>query len=117
MEVAMNQTQWKHLEAHPQSSYKQLFVKGTRIRAEIVYSWMYDVDPGGERTPEQLAADVNLPVEAVREAIAYCESDPPEIEDDHRREEEHLQAIGVLDADGNYLRGTLPHPSERPNQK
>jgi uncharacterized protein (DUF433 family) len=113
----MNQTQWKHLEAHPQSFYTQLFVKGTRIRAEIVYSWMYDIDPGEERTPEQLAADNNLAVEAVREAIAYCETDPPEIEDDHRREREDLQALGVMDADGNYLRGNLPHSSERPNLK
>jgi uncharacterized protein (DUF433 family) len=84
MKAAMNQTQWKYLEAHPQSSYTQLFVKGTRIRAEIVYIWMYDVDPGDERTPEQLAAGENLPVEAVREAIAYVESDLPEIEADHR---------------------------------
>ena len=113
----MNPMQWKYLEAHPQSSYTQLFVKGTRIRAEIVYSWMYDVDPGGERTPEQLAADVNLPVEAVREAIAYCESDPPEIEEDHRREEEHLQAIGVLDADGNYLRGNIPYTLPQSRKK
>ena len=113
----MSQTQWKYLEAHPQSSYKQLFVKGTRIRAEIVYSWMYDVDPGEERTPEQLAADQNLPVEAVREAIAYVEADPPEIEEDHRREHEFFQAAGVIDADGNYLRGDLPHPSERPIMK
>ena len=110
----MSQTQWNYLEAHPQSSYKQLFIKGTRIRAEIVYSWMYDVDPGGERTPEQLAVDVNLSVEAVREAIAYVESDPPEIRADHQREEEHLQAIGMLDAEGNYLRGDLPPSSERP---
>ena len=28
--------QWKHLERHPQSSYKQLFLKGTRLRAEII---------------------------------------------------------------------------------
>ena len=113
----MNETQWKHLEAHPQSSYKQLFVKGTRIRAEVVYSWYYDVDPPDMKTPEQLAADVNLPVEAVREAIAYVESDPPEIREDLRRQTEHLQALGVLDADGNYLRGDLPPMSERPNQK
>ncbi len=113
----MSQTQWKYLEAHPQSSYQQLFVKGTRIRAEIVYSWLVDVDPGDEMTPEQLAADVHLPVEAVREAIAYCESDPPEIREDHRRETEHFQALGVIDAEGNYLRGNLPPTSERPIRK
>ena len=113
----MNQTQWKYLEPHPQSSYKQLFVKGTRIRAEVVYSWYVDVDPPDARTPEQLAADVNLPVEAVREAIAYCEADPPEIREDHQREREDLQAMGVMDAEGNYLRGNLPPLSERPLRK
>jgi len=35
-EVTMNQTQWKYLEAHPGSSYKQLFIKGTRLRAEVI---------------------------------------------------------------------------------
>jgi uncharacterized protein (DUF433 family) len=114
----MNQTQWKYLEAHPQSSYKQLFIKGTRIRAEIIADAMDDCEPDEPRTPEKVAADWNLPVDAVREAIAYSESNPPEIEEDHRREREHLQALGVLDAEGNYLRGTLPHlPPEQPNEK
>jgi uncharacterized protein (DUF433 family) len=117
-EVAMNQTQWKYLEPHPQSSYKQLFLKGTRIRAEIIYDNWVDAEPPEPTTPEEVAADWSVPVEAVREAIAYCQSNPPEIEEDHRREREHLQALGVLDAEGNYLRGTLPHlPPERPSQK
>ena len=60
-------------------------------------------------TPEKIAANRNLPVEAVREAIAYCASNPPEIEEDHRSDREHMQALGVIDAEGNYLRGTLPH--------
>jgi hypothetical protein len=75
-------------------------------------------EPDDPMTPEKIAADRNLPVEAVREAIAYCESDPPEIEEDHRSSREHLQALGVLDAEGNYLRGTHPHlPPERPSEK
>ncbi len=113
----MTQGEWKHLEAHPQSSYKQLFLKGTRIRAEIIYGMLVDGDPPDYTTPEEIAAAMNLPVEAVREAIAYCDADPPEIEDDHRREREDLQAMGVMDAEGNYLRGNLPHPSERPIRK
>jgi uncharacterized protein (DUF433 family) len=114
----MNQTQWKHLEAHPQSSYKQLFLKGTRIRAEIIYDSWVDAEPPDPTTPEEVAADWNVSVEAVREAIAYCQAEPPEIEEDHRREREHLQALGVLDAEGNYLRGTLPRSSpRRPSEK
>ena len=110
--------QWKHLERHPQSSYKQLFIKGTRIRAEIIYDSWVDAEPPEPTTPEEVAADWNLPVEAVREAIAYCPVRPA---GDRRRpseEREHLQALGVLDADGNYLRGSLPHlPPERPSEK
>jgi uncharacterized protein (DUF433 family) len=113
----MNQTQWKHLEAHPQSSYKQLFLKGTRLRAEIIYGEMEYGEPDDPMTPEKIAAYRNLPVEAVREAIAYCESDPPEIEEDHRREREFFQAMGVIDAEGNYLRGDLPYPSPLPPRK
>ena len=39
------------------------------------------------RTPDQLAADYRLPLEAVLEAIAYCESNPPAIHEDWQREE------------------------------
>jgi uncharacterized protein (DUF433 family) len=113
----MNQTQWKYLEAHPGSSYKQLFIKGTRLRAEIIAGEMEDGEPDDPVTPEKIAAYRNLPVEAVREAIAYCESNPPEIEEDHRREHEFFQAMGVVDAEGNYLRGNLPPTSERPIRK
>ena len=114
----MNQTQWKYLEAHPGSSYKQLFLKGTRLRAEIIADEMEDSEQDDPKTPEKIAAYRNLPVEAVREAIAYCESNPPEIEEDHRREREFFQAQGVIDAEGNYLRGTLPRSSPRgPNEK
>ena len=114
----MSQTQWKYLKAHPRSSYKQLFIKGTRLRAELIADEIEWGEPGNPVTPEKIAAYRNLPVEAVREAIAYCESNPPEIEEDHRRDREHMQELGVIDAEGNYLRGTLPHlPPERPSEK
>ncbi len=113
----MPQGEWKHLEAHPQSSYKQLFLKGTRIRAEIIYGMWVNGDLPPTTTPEEIAEDMNLPVEAVREAIAYCDADPPELLEDQRRERDHFQALGVIDAEGNYLRGDLPPTSERPIQK
>jgi hypothetical protein len=43
-------------------------------------------------TPEEVAADYQLPLEAVREAIAYCESCPPEIADDFERDEARAAA-------------------------
>jgi uncharacterized protein (DUF433 family) len=88
-------TPWKYLESNPKSAYKQLFVKGTRLRARVLYGlFLSEEEP---RTPEQLAADYALPIEAVREAIAYCQSNPPEIEEDFRREEALLDATGMND--------------------
>jgi hypothetical protein len=53
-------------------------------------------------TPEEIAADYNVPLEAVLEAIAYCESNPPEIALDYAREEAVMQATGMNDADYKY---------------
>jgi uncharacterized protein (DUF433 family) len=84
------------LEPRPKSVYRQLFLKGTRIRAEAVYAWTIDGDDSHEHmTPDQVATAFGLPVEAVREAIAYCQAGPSEIDEDHRREEILLEATGM----------------------
>ena len=43
-------------------------------------------------TPAEIAADYDLPLEAVEEAIAYCQTDPPEIKEDFEREERIMEA-------------------------
>jgi uncharacterized protein (DUF433 family) len=83
-----------HLEPNPESAYKQLFVKGTRIPARALYGWYACAEP---MTPEEIAADYKLPVEAVREAIAYCESDPPDLQEDYARQEASMEAMGLND--------------------
>lgn len=91
-------TTWVYLEAHPKSFYRQLFLKGTRIRAEAIYAWTVDGPEDEEKmTPEEVASEFGLPLEAVKEAIAYCQSDPPEIAEDHRREEALMEATGMND--------------------
>ena len=86
---------YKYLERRPCSLYKQLFVKGMRIRAEILYSLTIPSEEDGEvYTPEEVAASYGLPLEVVQEAIAYCESNPPEILADHAREERIAEATG-----------------------
>jgi hypothetical protein len=47
-------------------------------------------------------------MEAVCEAIAYCESDPPEIREDLRRKEALMEATGMNDPDYEF------HPCPRP---
>jgi uncharacterized protein (DUF433 family) len=91
---------WVWLAPNPKSSYKQLFIKGTRIRAEVIYGMT--VDGSEPMTSEQVAQDMNLPLEAVLEAVAYGQSDPPEIREDHRREEAIMEATGMNDPEYKY---------------
>jgi uncharacterized protein (DUF433 family) len=97
---ATPRTSWVHLEPRPKSAYRQLFIKGTRIRARILYGmFMREEAP---LTPEEIAEDYNLPLEAVKEAIAYCQSNPSEIEEDFRREEALMEATGMKDPKYKY---------------
>ena len=97
-------TKYLYLAPNPISAYKQLFVKGTRIRARVLYGWFKCAEP---MTPEEIAAEYRMPVEAVREAIAYCESDPPELLGDYAREEALMDATGMNDPNYKY------HPSPK----
>lgn len=90
-------TPWQYLEPSPGSCYKQLFVKGTRIRARVLYGMFKSAEE--PMTPEEIAAEFALPLAAVREAIAYCRSNPPEIAQDHEREQRLMAASGMNEPD------------------
>lgn len=93
-------TQWKYLERNPRSSYRQLSIKGTKIHARTLYGrYMSAEEP---QMIEEIAADWNLPIEAVREAIAYCQTDPAEIAEDFRVEEALMEASGMNDSNYKY---------------
>jgi hypothetical protein len=64
-------------------------------------------------TPEEIAAEYSLPLEAVQEAIAYCQSNPVEVDEDFRREEELMEATGMNDPGYKYR----PTPREIPAQE
>lgn len=88
------QGQYRHLEARPGSNYRQLFLKGRRIRAEVMYHAVHGPEP---RTPEEVARDFEVPLEAVLEAVDYVERNPAIIRADREREEAKLRARGLLD--------------------
>jgi uncharacterized protein (DUF433 family) len=93
-------TQYKFLERNPRSNYKQLFIKGTKITARTLYGrYMSDEEP---MSPEEIAEDFGLPIEAVREAIAYCATDPVAIGEDFAREEAIIEATGMNDPNYKY---------------
>src|SRR5205809_8142401 len=86
---------WKYLDRRTGSSYQQLRITGKKIWAWTLYcESMNEKEP---RTPQQLADDWGVPIEAVHEAIKYCGSDPPELREDHRKDDLLAEAIGMND--------------------
>ena len=88
-------TKWQYLERDRTSSYRQLCVKGTAFQARTLYGRFVSAeDPA---TVEQIADEFGVSVEAVREAIEYVQSDPPEIRQDWAVEEALAEASGMND--------------------
>jgi uncharacterized protein (DUF433 family) len=80
---------YRFLERRPGSNYRQPFIKGRRIRAEVLFRETLGDEA---RTPEELARDFHVPVEAVREAIDFCQRHPEVLREDFDREESNLAA-------------------------
>jgi uncharacterized protein (DUF433 family) len=94
--MSTNSNPYKYLVRKPKSVYKQLFIKDRWISARTIYGKY--VSEESPMTPEEIAADYDdLALEAVLEAIAYCESNPPEIASDYAAEEALMEATGMND--------------------
>lgn len=87
-------SKWRYLVARDDKSYKQLYLKGRRVRA----STLYDSMRGDELTHGEAAANWDLPLEAIDEVVAYCEANHELI--DRENDEDRRQAIeaGILRA-------------------
>jgi hypothetical protein len=81
---------YKYLSPKRGSNYKQLAVNG-RVRAEIIYRLTVGTEP---LTPEEVAREYNIPVEAVLEAIHYCEHNKGLLDAERAREEARIKAAG-----------------------
>ena len=86
------QIQYEFLESRPHSSYKQLWVKGRHMRAEVLYR--YTVGPEPE-SPEQVAKEYDLPVGAVLEAIDYCTRNRNLLDEERSHEAASVRARGL----------------------
>ncbi len=82
--------EYKYLKPKRGSNYLQLFVNG-RIRAEVLYRETVGTEP---LTPEEVAREYGIPVEAVREAIAYCLANQDVLDADRAREAARIKAAG-----------------------
>ena len=84
--------QYQHLEPRPGSHYRQLWVKGRHIRAEVLYRLTIGTEP---RTPAEVAQDYDLPVEAVHESIDYAMHNQALLEAERTSEEARMQQLGL----------------------
>ena len=62
--------EWKFLSPRPQSWRKQLYIKGSRLPASVIWSDLFVND----MTIEEAAENWDLPLAAIQEAIRYCET-------------------------------------------
>src|SRR3954470_18704726 len=85
-------THYQHLEPRPGSNYRQLFLKGRRIRAAVVDEAIRGPDPC---TPEEFARDYQVPLEAVHEALEYVARNRSLIEQERDREAADIRARGL----------------------
>ncbi|MDR3622477.1 MAG: hypothetical protein P4L85_24210 [Paludisphaera borealis] len=85
-------TQYMHLETRPGSNYRQLFLKGRRIRAAVVDEAVHGPDPS---TPEEFASDYQIPLEAVLEALDYAAQNQALIQLERDREAADIRARGL----------------------
>jgi len=86
------ETHYQHLEPRPGSNYRQLFLKGRRIRAAVVDEGVHGPDP---RSPEEFARDFEVPLEAVLEALDYVAQNRPLIQQERDREAANLRARNI----------------------
>ena len=80
---------YKYLHRKTKSNYRQLFFG--RIRAEVLYRETVGREP---LTPDQVAYEYNVPVEAVLEAIDYCTKNEELLNEERAREEARIRASG-----------------------
>ena len=86
-----DEKQYKYLGPRYGSSYRQYFLKGSKIRAEVLFR--ETIGPEA-RTPEQVAEDFEVPVEAVYEAIRYCQEHEDVLQQDREEETRLIRARG-----------------------
>lgn len=82
---------WRYLEAHPHPWRRQLYVTGRRLRAFSVWSDMI----ANHLSAEEIAQSRDLPLEAVRECIRYCEENRQMLADECDQEHQWLLARGM----------------------
>jgi uncharacterized protein (DUF433 family) len=91
MTTTETQTQWQYLEQRPHPWRQQLYIKGKRIKASVIYSDMVV----NEMTPAEAADNWELPLSAIAEVIEYCSTHQPLLKREAQEGRRRLEATGV----------------------
>lgn len=91
MTTPKTQTQWQYLEKRPHPWREQLYFKGRKLKAFGV--WMDMIV--NQETPEEAAFNWDLPLEAVLEAIEYCETHRELLKREAEEERRRLEEKGI----------------------
>jgi uncharacterized protein (DUF433 family) len=83
---------YRYLAQRSGSSYRELFVCGTSLRAQSLVS---DMENEGW-TPEQIAETYHIPVEAVSEALDYVHDNEEFLASERQRMRDEAMAAGDL---------------------
>jgi uncharacterized protein (DUF433 family) len=87
----MTTTQWQFLEKRQYAWRQQLYLKGQRIKASVVYSDMLV----NHETPEEAAENWGIPLAAIYEIMEYCQTNQQLLDQEAQEERRRLETKGV----------------------
>src|SRR5260370_33537143 len=92
--IMADETQYKYLAPRYGSSYRQYFLKGSKLRAEVLFGETVGPDA---RTPEEGAEDYEVPVAAVYESMRSCPENQDVLLQDSEMETTSVRGHGLHD--------------------
>lgn len=91
MTTNSSKTQWQYLESRPHPWRKQLYIKGKRIKASVIYSDLIV----NSMTLDEAAFNWDLPKEAITEVIEYCQTNQELLKEEAEQGRRKLEEKGV----------------------
>jgi uncharacterized protein (DUF433 family) len=90
-DLTMTTTKWQYLEKRPHAWRQQLYFKERRLRPFNVWITM-QIE---QMSPEEAASEWDLPIAAIKEAIAYCEANRELLDREAESERQYLEEKGI----------------------
>lgn len=84
---------YRYLDSRPEKNSEELFVRGTGIRASTIWHDRYV----SRMTPDHISSDRDIPVEAVYEALAFCQEEWENICRQKDSERQRLELLEFFD--------------------